>query len=309
MKFLTPLFCAASFALSASAFAGGEEAKNFKAPQPVECPHNDTTLFSSSIDYVGDSNFKHSSGHQEAVHYDFEFDQRIPLDLKWPAAECGKWFLKLGLNYDRHDFDTSNQARVPNTLQSISGVIALEYLVKNQTAILLETRPGVYFEHNINGGAFDSPTTLALAYPVFGGDKFYLIVGAAGAALWSPHVIPVVGVSWHINDQWDLRGYLPQPRIVYKACDKLELWAGGELTGGGYKTDNRSDVDPHKLSGAVVTYTDIRVGAGLTWKVKPFTVDLGGGASMQREFNYDRAGSRFRTEPAPYAELSVGAAF
>ena len=306
MKSLPHLFCAISLACAASALAGSKEVKDYKAA--LECPPDALTIIHASADFVGASDFKHSSGHQEALHYDFEADQRIPLGFTWPNKECGRWYLKLGVNYSRFDFDTENQTRVPNTLQNISGVIALEYLVKGEVGILLETRPGVYFEHDINSGAFDSPTTLALAYPVFGGDKFYVIGGVAGALLWSPNIIPVVGVLWHINDQWDLRGYLPEPRLVYKASDKLQVWVGGELAGGGYKTDHR-DVDPHKLSGAVVTYTDVRAGAGITLACKPFTVDLGGGVSLQRDFDYNRAGSRFRTDAAPYVKIAVIAAF
>lgn len=308
MNSLSRLLCAAAaLACTSSLWAGTPAAKDFKAMTP-ECPPDNLTTIDVSGDYVGESNFKHSSGKQSAAHFDFEADRLIPLDYAWPNATCGKWYLKLGVNYDRFDFDTSRQTRVPNTLQSISGVIALNYLVKGNTAILLETRPGVYFEHDINSGAFDSPTTLAIAYPVFGGDKFYLIGGATGSLLRSPGVLPVVGVLWHISDKWDLRAYVPQPRLVYQATDKLEIYVGGELAGGGYKTDHRQ-VDPQKLSGGVVTYSDIRAGGGVIYTCKPFTVDLAVGASLRREFDYDRAGSRFRTEPAPYVKLAVSTAF
>ena len=44
---------------------------------------------------------------------------------------------------------------------------------------------------------------------------------------------------WHINDKWDLRAYLPNPRLVYMASENLEFYAGGEIVGNAYKTDNR----------------------------------------------------------------------
>jgi hypothetical protein len=305
MKSLTALLCA--FTLSAPAFAGVGNAKDTKTIEEP-CPPNSLLLINTSADYVGESKFRHGGGKQDAMHFDFEVDQRIPLGFAWPNHECGKWYLRIGADYDRFDFDTEHQSRVPNTLQSATAVIALEYVVHDDAAIMLETRPGVYFEHDINGGAFDAVTTLAFAYPVFGGDKFYAIFGVAGAALWSPHFLPVIGATWYISDKWELDAVLPDPRLIYKASDKLQIWAGGELAGGAYKTDRR-DVDPHKLSGAVVTYTDIRAGGGVTWKAKPFTVELAAGASMQREFDYARAGSRFRTRPAPYVELAIETRF
>ena len=317
-RLLLRAVCAASLGFAgfaASAFAGTvtykSEYKGSKEKNPIECPPDARTLFRASVDYVGQSDFKRGDGRQDALHYGFEAGERIPLEGffgGWPNKECGRWYLRLGADYERFDFDTSNETRLPNTLQSIAGVIALEYLVKGEVGILIETRPGIYFEHNINDDTFDAPTTIALAYPIFGGDRFYLIVGAAGALMWSPNVIPVVGALWHINDQWDLKAYLPEPRLIYKPSEALQFWIGGELAGGGFKTDRR-DVHPDKLSGAVVTYTDVRAGAGITWVMKPLTFDLGAGASLQREFDYNRAGERFRTDPAPYVKLTVKAEF
>jgi len=297
--------------LGASALAGTTTYQaDYKQKNPVtpECPPDALTLIHASSDYVFGSDITRGHGSQDALHNSLEIDERFPLNgLSWPNIECGKWFLRVGASYDRFDFDTDNETRLPNTLQSIAGVVALEYLVKGDTGILIESHPGVYFEHDINGGTFDAPTSIALAYPIFGGNRCYFIAGAAGALLWSPHVLPVVGALWHINDQWDLKAYLPEPRLIYKPCEHFNFWVGGELAGGGYKTDPR-EVDPQKLSGAVVTYTDIRAGAGVTWMAKPFTVDLGAGAS-EREFDYDRAGERFKTEPAPYVKLAVKAEF
>ena len=307
---------AVSLGLVSSALAGtvtyGSHKSSYKDKNPVvECPPDPLTLVHVSSDYVFESDIKRGGGKQDAWHNGIDIQQRIPLEdrfTSWPNVECGKWYFRFGADYERFDFDTERETRLPNTLQSVAGVIALEYVVKGDTGILIETRPGVYFEHDINTGTFDFPTNVGAAIPVFGGDRFYLILGASFSLLRSYPVIPIVGVLWHINDQWDLKGYLPEPRLIYKASEQLELWVGGELTGGGFKTDRR-DVRPDKLSGAVVTYSDVRVGAGLTYKMKPFTVDLGAGYSLEREFDYHRAGERFRTEPAPYAKLALKAEF
>jgi len=304
---------AAALGLASSALAGTVSFKaDKKTVQPLECPPDALTIIHAQSDYVFQSDLKRGHGEQDALHNSIELGERLPLEGflgNWPNAECGHWFLRLGAAYERFDFDNERESRLPDTLQKIAGVVALEYLVKGETGIFLETRPGVYFQHDINSGTFDAPTTLAAAIPVFGGDRFYLILGAAGSLLWNPHVIPVVGALWHINDQWDLRAYLPEPRLTYKVSDKLHLYAGGELVGGAFKTDRRNVPADTNLSGAVVTYTDIRAGGGITYECKPFSVDLGAGESLQREFDYHRAHERFRTEPSPFVKLTVKAEF
>lgn len=320
MKKLTLLASvAAALGLAFPAFAG-TVAKDFKSDKKVmqePCPPDALTLIHTDSDYVWRSSVDRGDGTQDALHNSIVLGQRIPLGGifgGWPNAECGHWYLRLGAAYERFDFGTDNETRLPDTLQSIAGVIAVEYVVKNDAAILLESRPGVYFQHDINTGAFDAPTTLAAAIPVFGGDKFYLVLGAYGSLLGNYPVVPFIGAIWHINDQWDLRAVLPEPRLTYKVTEKLHFYVGGELAGGGFKTDRRFVQGGQRegrgdVSGTTVTYTDVRAGGGITWEGKPFTVELGGGASLQRQFDYSRADESFETDPAPYVKLTVKAEF
>jgi opacity protein-like surface antigen len=39
------------------------------------------------------------------------------------------------------------------------------------------------------------------------------------------------------------------------------------------------------------------------------TIDFGGGYSLQRKFNFDRADMTFKTDPAPYLRLEIKAKF
>jgi len=306
MRPLIPLLLAA--ALPVAALAGTETVSNGtdkKAVQPVECTQVYLDTFITTTDYGFHQDLKRGSGNIEVEHNNFELDRRIPLNLvTWPNVQCGQWFLRIGADYERFDFSIHNETRLPDTLQSASGIIALEYLVNDNTAFIIETRPGIYFQQKVNAGSFDAPTNIAAAYPIFGGDKFYLVAGVAISTLSRYPVFPIGGILWHIDAKWDLRAYLPDPRLVYMVSNNLEFWTGGELAGGAYKTDNR-DVTPVKLSGAIVTYDEVRVGGGVTWKAHPFTFDLGAGYTVQGEFDYSRAGESFETHPAPYVRLTA----
>jgi hypothetical protein len=159
MRFLTPLLLAAalpvaSFAGTATFSASGKD----KTVQPVECVPATLNTIIATTDYGFHQDLKRGSGNMEVEHNDFELDRRIPLNFcTWPNVQCGQWFLRLGADYERFDFSIHNETRLPDTLQSASGIIALEYIVNNDTAFLIETRPGVYFQQKVNTGSFDSP--------------------------------------------------------------------------------------------------------------------------------------------------------
>jgi hypothetical protein len=294
-------------ALPLAAFAGTESAAapGKEAAMPVTCPPVPLDTVVATSDYGFHQDLKDSNGAMEVVHNDFELDRRIPLNfLSWPNAQCGQWFLRLGAEYERFDFSIENETRLPDTLQSASGDIALEYRVNDKAAFLIESRPGVYFQQRVNSGAFDAPTHIAGVFPFFHSDKFYLIGGVAVSGLSRFPVIPIGGLLWHISDKWDLRAYLPNPRIVYQWSDGLELYTGAELVGGAYRADNR-DVTPVKLSGARVTYDEVRTGAGITWTVKPLKFDFAAGYTVQSEFDYSRAGTSIYSHPAPYIRLTA----
>jgi hypothetical protein len=292
-------------ALPVAAFAGTETAAPAgKEVQPVQCVPVPLTSLIFTTDYGFHQDLKRGSGNLEVEHNNFEMDGRIPLNfLTWPDVQCGQWFLRIGADYERFDFSIHNEDRLPDTLQSASGILALEYLVNDKTAFLIETRPGVYFQQKVNSGSFDSPTNIAAVVPV-SGDKVYLIGGVTVSGLSRYPVFPIGGLLWHISDKWDLRAYLPDPRLVYEVSDNFEIYAGGELVGGAYKTDNHT-VEPLKISGGVITYDEVRAGAGVTWKAKPFTLDFAAGYTVQSEFDYSRAGESFDTHSAPYVRLTA----
>jgi hypothetical protein len=309
MKLLLALAAAAvlaSPALAGSRTYSSSDAK--KSITPEECPPDSRLLFRATSSYVFESDFErgdNASG--DALQSEFDFGYRIPVELGWPNAECGQWYLRLGARYTRFDFGHEGGLPLPSTLQSAAAVVALEYLQRGEIGVLFETRPGVYFEHDINTGAFDSPTILALAIPIT--DNFYGIVGASGSLLRSYPVIPLVGFFWRVSPEWTVKAYLPEPRIIYSPTENLSFWVGGELTGGSFRVDDDQGRQAN-LRNAVVTYSEYRASAGVTWSAKNYSVEVGGGYAFQRKFDYHRAEEGFATdEGAPFVKVELRAAF
>jgi hypothetical protein len=119
-----------------------------------------------------------------------------------------------------------------------------------------------------------------------------------------------VGVIWIQSEHLRLMALAPEPKLIYSPTKKLDLWIGGELVGGSFRTDGNDDIQPHKLSGTQVDFADYRVGVGLTYDIsKQMTLDIGAGCSIEREFHFARAGETYRTDPSPYVRVQLTAAF
>jgi len=306
LRFATPLL---ALLMPLSVFAGDAQYSNDKQPTVNQAvvQANTQNLFYDDTTYVFGSGFhkgKGTFGVQDAVDNAVQIGHRFLLSgLKWPD-EGGQWFFRLGASYDRSDFSTT-KAPVPDVLQNFNGEVALEYIVDNNQALFIQSHPGFYFENHVTASAFDAPTDIGGGFTIIK-DKVYGFIGASGSILRTNiPVFPFGGVVWTINPKWVLRALFPQPRLVYNATNDLALWVGGNLTGGSYKTDDRSGIEPARLSGAVVNYYEYRAGVGFNYNVKPVTFEAGAGYDFTRQFDFPRADLTYSTKGAPYVSLSA----
>lgn len=307
------LLCTAVLAalhLAMSSSIAGQTISEGKRVMKEACPPDPLWLLHLRSSYTLESDFERgrdASG--DSWFKALEFEHRIPLEgLQWPNVECGAWYLRLGGTYARWDFSHDGGLPLPNHLQSISGTIALEYLVRGKTGILLETEPGVYFENDIHSDSFDSPTKLALSYQL--SERFVVVGGVSYTGLRSVPLIPIVGFVWTINDRLQVFAVPPEPKIIYTASEKLNFWVGGELTGGSFRTDGREVRRKEKLNNAVLTYSEYRAGAGVVFGSEGCQVEIAGGYAFQRKFDYHRAEEGYETdEGAPYVKVEFHSAF
>ena len=260
-------------------------------------------LFKIESGYVFKSDLNHggSFGKQDELQNNFEYGHRIQL--------AGNYYLHLGLSYDRYDFGNTS-APVPDHLQSIAGVFGVEYMHGSDVGAFLQVRPGFYFQNEIGLSSFDVPITLGRIF-VVKEKKLYIMGGAYASFLRGGFpVLPLVGVIWIPSDHIRLMAVFPEPQLVYSVSNNLNIWIGGEFAGGSYRTDRNDSIRPTKLSGAQVNFSDYRAGAGLTYTVsKSLSLEVGAGYSLQRQFDFARAGETYRTDPSPYLRVVLSAAF
>jgi hypothetical protein len=126
-------------------------------------------------------------------------------------------------------------------------------------------------------------------------------------------VVPAAGVRWKIGPQWLLDAVLPKPRLVYEVTRDVSLYAGATVRAATFRVDDEFGVSHGipRLNHAVITYSEIRTGAGFNWKISPM-ITLTGEVGYQpyREFDFYRAEVRYHHDGgAPYGTLSLHGAF
>ena len=282
------------------------------APPPM-------SAFEIDSSYVGDSDFREKrfdgAGAGRAVDFAGIDEAANAVEIDRRVHLFDRIYLKLGMKFERFDFSTTT-APIPSTLQTLHGIIGLEYVVKGEPAVSLYVNPGLYLAHfsQINLGSIDVPVDIATGVPVPFFHNVYGIVGMHISALARDPVFPILGVVWLINNHLSIQAVPPEPRAVYKLNNHFDMFVGGELLGEAYKTDYRRGLRPQdqRFNGAVLDYSESRVGGGTTYNFnKALNIDLGGGCTLQRDFDYYRpdASKRFITHPAPYAKVEISAEF
>jgi hypothetical protein len=271
------------------------------AEEKTEAVSRDLIEVESSYVFESDLHRGGSFGDQYEIQNSFSYGHRFFLS--------GHLYLHLGISYDRFDFGATS-APVPEHLQSVAGTIGVDYMHNNDVGAFIQVKPGFYTEDDFNSASFDAPITLGRIF-VLQPDKLYVLVGANASFLRGQFpVIPLAGVIWMPNDQWKFLGILPEPRLIYSPYHKVDFWVGGQLTGGSFRTDRNDTIVPHKLSGAQVDYSDYRVGGGFIYSpCDAITIDLGGGYSLERKFDFHRADMIYKTDAAPYLRLEFKAKF
>jgi opacity protein-like surface antigen len=257
--------------------------------------------------YVGSGDVERNA--QKGVRDFDEHDSVLHLVFT-PRIKPG--VLRLGLEWERFSFGIPDGAPLPDTLQAVNLVIGLDTQLSDSILIRVEALPGVY-----NTG-FDDLSDDFNAPFVAGGSYIFspnlqLVLGVSVDIERKYPVLPAAGVRWKMAPQWVLNAVLPTPRLEFEMNNSLTLYAGANLKQANYRVDDHfgDNRGIARLNHAVITYTEVRVGAGVDWKISP-VVTLSGEVGYQpyREFDFYRAHVRYHQDNgAPYGMISLHGAF
>jgi hypothetical protein len=221
--------------------------------------------------------------------------------------------LRLGVEWQRYSFDPSLQAPIPDSLQGVDMAIGADLQVSPAVLVRIQAHPGIYSDFaDISWKDFNVPFEVGGSYFV---STDLIFIAGIFVDLWSDTpVFPIVGVHWKVSDKWVIEGIAPRPQLQYLLSDKITLFAGADFRQVSFRVGDQFGQTRGipKLNDAIVEYTEIRAGAGLTWKVsKNFNVELEGGGTPYRRFEYPRAdGYKVKSEDlVPYLRIAVSAKF
>ena len=221
--------------------------------------------------------------------------------------------LRLGAEWERFSFGLPQGAALPNTLQSFSTIIGLDMQFSDSIIVRAETQPGLY-----NSGLghlfwdnFNMPFLIGGTY-IYSPD-LQLVLGVSVDVERKYPVLPAVGVRWKIAPQWLLDAVLPTPRLQYELTRDVSLYAGATVRDATFRVDDEFGVSHGipRLNHAVITYSEIRTGAGFDWKISPMVTFTGEvGYQPYRNFDFYRAEVRYHQDGgAPYGTISLHGAF
>lgn len=221
-------------------------------------------------------------------------------------------FLRLGAQHDHYSIGLPENAPLPHTLQSAALVVGADFLLNRHWVLRFELQPGVYSDWEDLSWSRDVNVTGLVGASYIVSPKLQLIGGFFFDPWSDLPVLAGVGVRWEFADQWTLNLVMPKPRLEFKPREEVTLFVGGEWRSGSYRVANdfgRNRGNP-KLDGAVVSYREIRAGAGVEWNLLPsVVVSIEGGWMIDREWDFHRADTRMSGDGAGYGQIGLTGRF
>ena len=292
------LVVSAPFLLATPAFA--EESNNWFWPLTGE--------YAAESTYVGAGDVERNSN-KKAEDFD-EIDSNIRFVLT-PRTKFG--VLRLGAEWERFSFGFPDQTALPNTLQSFSAVMGLDMQFSDSIIVRAEGHPGLYQSGlgHLDWDNFNLPFLVGGTYIYSPNLQFVLGVSVDVERKYP--VIPAAGIRWKIAPQWLLDAVMPTPRLQFEMNRYVSLYAGATVKETNYRVDDefgRSHGIP-RLDNAILTYSEVRTGAGFDWKISPIVTFTGEiGYQPYRVFDFYRADVTYHHQGgAPYGTISLHSTF
>lgn len=310
MKKISLAFLAAFCLTSPSLFAGtGPTVETPTADETTEAHAAFPFEADFQFSYIGQAEVSRGRLPNLRDVRDMDEDYIYGRFLYTPLTKIG--ILRLGGAYERFGFNSPNLFEVPGGLQSLSAVVGLDTKFSDAILVRLEITPGLYSSSHLDGDDFHAPLILGGTY-IYSSDLQF-VVGVSFDYEREQPVLPGGGIRWRMTSQLVLDAVLPTPRLNYELTRDCTLFVGGDIKGSTFRVsdDFGNQRGDSRLNHAVVTYTEVRAGAGVEWKLTPeMKLTLEGGYLPYRNVDFYRADIRYHHEDgAPYGSLAIHAAF
>jgi hypothetical protein len=304
---LISIFAAlASLLVAISAMAGENSAQQFSAENTSEA-----STVSLSGEYIIEGTYVGNGDVQRGPHELRDFDESDIL-LRFvltPRIKLG--VLRLGAEWERFSFGFPDPSPLPDTLQAVSLVLGLDTQLSDSILLRFQAQPGFYGTDHFESQDVNIPFVVGGTYIYSPDLQFVLGIGVDIERRYP--VLPGGGIRWKIARQWVLDAVLPSPRLEFQFNKDLAFYTGGTLREINFRVDDRFGTTRGipRLNQAVLTYGEVRIGAGADWKVSAvITLSAEAGYQPYRDFDFYRADVHYHHEGgAPYGTVSVHGEF
>lgn len=242
---------------------------------------------------------------------DFDGSQFLFRFIYTPMTKIG--ILRLGVQTEGYSFGFGNTAPIPDDLHSTALIIGLDTELSDSFLIRAEMQPGFYGTDvgDFGRDTFNVPFIIGGTYIYSSTLQF--VFGIGFDAWRQTTVLPGGGVRWKFAPQWTLNAVAPTPRLEYEPNENVLFYAGADVRLNNYRVEKnfgslRGDTS---LNHASISYEELRVGAGLDWKLSTaIKLSFEGGYIPFRDFDFHRTQVRYHQDGgAPYARIAFHAAF
>ena len=300
------LFCILLQALQVHAGTGAEPSPTTDTPAT-----NGTFPFSFEavveLAYVGDSEVARGSRRVE----DFDEIYSLLRFVYTPRISAG--IVRLGASWERFSFGMPDGVQTPDLLQSLTAVVGFDTQFSDSILVRIEAQPGLYgAEGNLDADTFNVPFIIGGTY-IYNSNLQFIFGLSVDFERDNP-VLPGGGIRWRLNSQWVLNAVLPTPRLEFEATKNLTIYAGANLKNSTFRMDKNfgdAKAGDSRLNHAVMTYSEVRTGLGVEWKITPeIRLALEAGYMPWREFDFHRTNVRYHHEKgAAYGAAALSVTF
>lgn len=260
--------------------------------------------------YVGDGDVERGEK-GDMVISDFHETQGLARFVWTPMTKIG--ILRLGLQMERYSFSFGNLAPIPDDLHSTALIIGLDTQLSDSILIRVEAQPGFYGTDwdDFGNDTFNVPFIIGGTYIYSSNLQF--VFGLGFDALRQTPVLPGGGVRWKFAPQWTLNAVVPTPRLEFEPNSNLLFFAGADVRLTSYRVEKNFGTlrGNTALNHASISYEELRLGAGLEWKLSTaIKLAMEGGYIPFRNFDFHRTQVRYHQDGgAPYLRIGFHAAF
>lgn len=263
-----------------------------------------TGEYSLDETYVGDANVKR--GNREVAFNESDTILRL---IMTPRIKLG--VLRLGAEWERFTFGMRENAPLPDTLQSAAVVVGIDTQLSDSILMRFEAQPGFYGTNELGFDEFNVPFIAGGTYIYNPNVQF--IVGVSVDIERKFPVLPAAGIRWKVSRQWLVNASLPEPRIEFEAAKNVALYLGATFKETSFRVaeDFSNSRRNARLNRAVLTYSEVRTGVGVDWKItSSVTLNAEAGYQPYRSFDFYRLDLHYHEDgSAPYGMLSLHGAF